>query len=313
MQVTLIHNAKAGDEQLSGDELVAIIRDAGHDVAYYSAKDDDWNEALPESADLIAVAGGDGTVGQVAKQLFGRQIPIAVLPMGTANNISKTLGFANKPIDRLVKEWKNAKSIGFDGAIVTTPWGSTRFIESLGIGLFASMMSQASKNNSTINHSSAEGEIITALQMVQERLQSYPLAQLNIRLDGQDLSGEYILLEAMNIRYVSSNLHLAPDANVGDGLLDVILLSEGDRRKLDTYLFHRLATKLHPQERHFADELFPPELPTYRGKQLQIQCQDIDIHIDDEMKSGKDLSSSAMPIEIDVKVSPNALEFLVPA
>jgi diacylglycerol kinase (ATP) len=312
MQVTLIHNAKAGDEQPSRDELMAIMRDAGHEVAYHSTKDDDWNKALKEPADLIAVAGGDGTVGKVAKQLVGGQkTPIAVLPLGTANNISKTLGLADVPIDRLIKSWATAKPIAFDSAVVDTPWGSTDFIESMGIGLFASTILKAAKS-STVNQTSAEGEIVTALQMLQERLQSYPITKLDINLDGQDLSGEYILLEAMNIRYVSSNVHLAPNANVGDGFLDVILLTQGDRRKLDTYLFRRLAAKLQPQEQRSADFLSPPELPTYQGKHLQIQCQDVDIHIDDETKPGKALSSLAKPIEIDVKVSPHALEFLIP-
>src|SRR5688572_16963626 len=93
VRVTLIHNPGAGeDDQPSGTELQALIRKAGHDVRYQSADEKTWMSVLEEPADVIAVAGGDGTVGGIAKKLVGRRVPIAPLPLGTANNISKTLG-----------------------------------------------------------------------------------------------------------------------------------------------------------------------------------------------------------------------------
>jgi diacylglycerol kinase family enzyme len=312
MQVTLIHNAKAGDEQYSGDELVSLMRDAGHDVTYCSTKEKDWLLTLKAASDFVAVAGGDGTVGKVARQLIGRRIPIAVLPLGTANNISKTLEIAEVPIDRLIQSWATAKSVAFDSAIAKMPWGKTDFVESFGAGLFASVMLEA-ENSPAIDSSSADSEIVSALQLVQRRLQNCPFTPFNILLDEHDLSGEYLCLEVMNIRYVSSNIHLAAKANPGDGLLNVVLIGEGDRHKLDVYLSQRLAAKLQPQEHPSADQFAPLELPTYQGKHLQIQCNAVDVHVDDELKAAHDLSSMATPIEIDIEVIPHTLEFMIPA
>jgi diacylglycerol kinase family enzyme len=311
MQVTFIHNAKAGDGQYSGDELISLMRDAGHDVTYCSTGEKDWISTLKEATDLVAVAGGDGTVGKVARQLIGQQIPIAVLPLGTANNICKTLELAEIPIDRLIQSWATAKPIAFDSATAKLPWGKENFVESFGVGLFASVMLEA-ENSDVIDQSSADSEIVSALQLVQRRLQSCPFTRLDIVLDGQDLSGEYLCLEAMNIRYVSSNLHLAPKANPGDGLLNIVLIGKGDRHKLDVYLSQRLAAKLQPKEHPSADQLAPPELPTYQGKHLQIQCPEIDLHIDDELKSAKDIAATSTPIEIDIQVIPHTLEFIIP-
>ena len=47
--------------------------------------------------DAVIVAGGDGTVGKVAKRLAGTDVPLVVLPTGTANNIARSLGIGVDP------------------------------------------------------------------------------------------------------------------------------------------------------------------------------------------------------------------------
>ena len=106
MRVTLIHNPQAGDsEQHSADDFLAWITAAGHTVTCQSSKGDQWHKVLDDPGDLVAVAGGDGTIGAVAGRLLGRRVPIAVLPLGTANNISKVFGPADAPHERLIAGW----------------------------------------------------------------------------------------------------------------------------------------------------------------------------------------------------------------
>src|SRR5512138_2801833 len=100
MRVTLIHNPGSGDDaQPTAESLIALIRAAGHEVAYWSSHDDDWIAALSEPPELIAIAGGDGTIGDVSKHLVRRGIPTATLPVGTANNISRTLGVTQASLE----------------------------------------------------------------------------------------------------------------------------------------------------------------------------------------------------------------------
>jgi diacylglycerol kinase (ATP) len=82
------------------------------------------------------ISGGDGTVGKVATLLIGNRTPIAILPMGTANNIATTLGLTNRSVPDLIKGWTNARPVNFDAGLAKGPWGSQHFIEGFGIGLF---------------------------------------------------------------------------------------------------------------------------------------------------------------------------------
>jgi len=208
MRVTLIHNPGAGADEPSAGSLLALIRSAGHDAAYQSSKDDGWSAALEDPGDLVAVAGGDGTVGKVARRLIGRRVPIAILPLGTANNVSKTLGLTETPIAQLIAGWGTAHRLKFDISVASGPWGSTCLIEGLGVGLFATTMSMLdARANSDLAHSNdPEAELTSVVEILGERLHSCPAQKLNVTLDGQDLSGEYILLEAMNIPRTSATI-----------------------------------------------------------------------------------------------------------
>src|SRR5262245_26289502 len=102
MRVTLIHNRASGDHtQPSTAALLTLIRDAGHDVSSKSVKED-RDELRNHPGDLVVVAGGDGTIGTVTACLIGTPVPLAVLPLGTANNISTTLGVAGIPLATLI-------------------------------------------------------------------------------------------------------------------------------------------------------------------------------------------------------------------
>jgi diacylglycerol kinase (ATP) len=304
MRVILIYNPTAGsDEQVSINELAGLVRAAGHVIVHQLSHNDSWDAALKKPPDLVAVAGGDGTVGKVAKQLIGQKTTIAVLPLGTANNIATSLGLTNQPLDRLIADWENSERIRFDVGVARGPWGSTHFIEGFGIGLFTDTMSMLdARENIDLAHLEAPQEKITSvLGLLKERLQSYPAKKLRVTLDGQDLSGEYILLEALNATHIGPNLHLAPRANTGDGLLDVVLLSTAGLDVLNRYLSECIEGK-------------PAALAVgaRRGRHLQLEWQGFAIHIDDEMWPDKKFTIPPWPSIIDVEITGAALEFLAP-
>jgi diacylglycerol kinase (ATP) len=303
VRVTLIHNPQAGDDDnpVLG-ELVGLIKSAGHSVSLRSSKSDQLAIALEDPGDLVAVAGGDGTVGAVASRLIGRHVPIAVLPLGTANNISSTLGLTSRPVEELIAGWAAARRIQFDVGLVRGPWGKTRFIEGLGAGLFANAISQLDAREDVTfgRNDNRDEKTASALRWLKERVWDWPAKELQISLDGKDLSGEYVLFQVMNIQHIGPSLRLAPDADPGDGLLDVVLVKGTERDKLGEYLFNRLEGHPHP-----------PRLSVSTGKRLKLRWESSDMHIDDKVWPVPVPTTPESPALVDVKVESNALEFLV--
>ncbi len=138
MKAVLVHNPSAGaTEHQDAESLQRLIRAAGHDIVYQNCQQPGWESILQQGADLVAVAGGDGTLARVAKLMAGMPVPIAPLPLGTANNIATTLGIAGTELAELVHGWTSARPRRFDVGTARSGSRSVPFIEGCGVGLFA--------------------------------------------------------------------------------------------------------------------------------------------------------------------------------
>ena len=304
MRVTLIHNPEAGsDDQPSGDELVRLVREAGHSVRYQSSKHADWQQSLDEPTDLIAIAGGDGVVGLVTERLVGKHVPLTILPMGTANNIAAAFDLKKRPLDQLIAGWTSASRRKFDVGVANGPWGSAFFIEGVGIGAFTDTMSRldARSNADLAHHEDTDKKIQTVLQILKIRLEGCKAIRLKMALDGRDLSGDYFLLEAMNIRSIGPNLCLAPDADSGDGLLDIVLVSDHERETLTRYLTELIAGKK-----------LLPDVTVHRGRHLHIECDELRVHIDDDVWPSHGEHPPYSPMIIEISLHSESLEIVVP-
>ena len=308
MRITLIHNPGAGRTDHRGkDELVALLEDAGHAVHYQSSKDDDWDEALDAPADLVVAAGGDGTVGRVARRMAGRNVPVAALPAGTANNIARTLGLVDGTPEELVRGWEGARRIRLDIGLAAGPWGKRSFVEGVGVGLFAALLARSDETPPGKKPKKAKGAhagkaVDGALRRLSECAEDCEALEVAARLDGKDISGRYLLLEAVNLRYVGPSLFLAPDAEPGDGLLDVVLVGEAERPRL----IHYLDSWQDNRERLAV-------LPTLRGRKLELEWTGVPLHIDDKLRPKKSAGPEEIAGMVQVSVGAAAVEFLLPA
>src|SRR3981189_1826117 len=97
MRIILMHNPKAGRGKHTKKDLMAALANTGHHAIYQSTKKSGYKKALKKSTDLVLAAGGDGTVGKIGRELIDTGIPMSVLPLGTANNLARSLGFIASP------------------------------------------------------------------------------------------------------------------------------------------------------------------------------------------------------------------------
>jgi diacylglycerol kinase (ATP) len=302
VRITLVHNPESGDDdRLDPDALLTLIRKAGHGVRYQSVREQGWEAALAQPADLVVVAGGDGTVGSVAKRMIGRGIPLAVLPLGTANNISRTLGVADLSPEAQIAGWQTWPRQNLDVGLARGPWGTSHFIEAFGSGLFAWVMPVADASATLSSFDRADEKISYAIKMLQDRLHQCLPQTLEATLDGRDLSGDYVLFEAMIMQYVGPNLYLAPDVRLGDGLLDIVLVTQAERDKFSSYL-----STWQQGVRH------PPELSSHRGRHLQLRWSGYYVHLDDTVWPDDDAPPAPASGTIEVTIEPTALQVVAP-
>lgn len=279
-----------------------MIESAGHKVKYQSSKEKDWKQALKKPCDIIAIAGGDGTVGKVARRLVNSPIPIAILPVGTANNIGHSIGLTGRALEPLITEWETARRISFDIGEAEGPWGSNYFVEGVGLGLFAATILSIEERNDPIAATACrEDEITRVLQILKERVQKHRPKKIKVRLDDEDLSDDYVLIQALNIRYAGPNLDLAPGADTNDGLLDVVLLRRGEEGKLSRYLTHCISRKS-----------AKANLTVRRGRHLQIESDGFPVHIDDKAWSIANDKHTGRSNAMSIKVGPHSVLFLCP-
>jgi diacylglycerol kinase family enzyme len=301
MRVSLIHNPAAGDEQHSRQYLHALLQRSGHDVAHYAARDDDWSAFIEDPGDLVVVAGGDGTVGAVARRLIHRDVPLAILPMGTANNIARGLGIEGQPAD-IIGGWSEAHRRKIDVGVATGPWGKSWFIEGIGLGLFATAMAMLDRrdNRTGAKPESREEKLERDVVALRALASAYPPLKIDCAIDGKAISGQFLLVAAMNIGSVGPNMDLAPNADPGDGQLDFALVRAERREDFIDYFVIRLR----------GGEATPPT-DVHRGQSLHLSWSGYDAHIDDRVWEATDPSPDAHAgIEIDVEAG--ALDVLLP-
>ena len=293
----LLHNPGAGDEEHGKDDLMAVIKANGFECRYSSTKKSILKNVDPE-IDFLIVAGGDGTLRSVAKELVERKIiektwPIGLLPLGTANNIAKSLEIEGETED-LIRVWHREKFKNFDIGKIHDLDDAGFFLESFGFGVFPYLMMRMKKLGKEKIESPDE-KIKAALQILHEIILSYDAKECQLEIDGRDHSGKYLLAEIMNTKSIGPNLFLAPQADPGDGLFNLIVIPETDREKFATYVSGKID-----------DKEIDYDFIELKGKKATICWDGTHVHVDDEVIKLKKKK------EIKVELKENLFRFLVP-
>ncbi len=314
MRVTLVHNPEAGTGDHVGGELLARLREAGHHPTYVSTEAVDLTRGLDSAPELVLAAGGDGTVGAVARLMATKtpDVPLSILPTGTANNIARALGVTGS-VDDILRGLGSGTERTLDIATARAAWGTVRFVESAGVGVFAAMLRDAEREETekaagtsgTSGTSDGDGQPRRNRGARMRRMLDRARPRhWRIEADGEDLSASYLLVAALNIPYVGPGLALAPAADAGDGHLDLLLVTEAERQALGDYL----AGFGHGEEPTIA-------IPTRRVRHARLEWSAAHGYVDDRLwpDAGTSANRTALAGAMaDIEAAERSLRVLVP-
>ena len=288
MNVWILCNEDAG-RGLSRDDLKTLVERAGHRVVSVAKQYDERSPLPDERIDVVAAAGGDGTVATAAGIASKTAASLAILPLGTANNIATSLGVKGEITD-LIAAWPTARRVPFDLGCARARSKEWLVVEGVGGGLVPAGIARAQADQQARDEMAPTAEVAAAVRTFRDALIDLTPRPWTIALDGRPIADEFLLVEVLNIRSIGPNLVFGPDADPSDGLFDVILAQERHREALLTYLEHRADGR----DARLA-------LPRHRAREVVVtSCTEL--HIDDERVDACELGQISIGIEPAITV-----------
>ena len=194
---------------------------------------------LDRDVDLVVAAGGDGTIAAAAKALAGSETPLGILPLGTANNIAKSIGI-DAALPELIESWTHAAPEPFDLGTASGRQGDFLFVEGIGGGLIPSGISAAIAAGED-ETAEPEARVAAAIEHFRAALIQLTSCPFSLNVDGVDRSGDFLLVEVLNIPSVGPNIVLSSSVSASDGRLSVVTAGEEHRGALLSYFDDRIA------------------------------------------------------------------------
>ena len=243
--------------------------------------------AVKERVDALAVYGGDGTVAEAISGLIGSDIPVAILPGGSANIMAEELGIPKDP--------KAACALMTQVPLATKTidvgqFGDRYFILGIALGFGAEMIKGADRE--TKNRIGAFAYLLSAAAALKRTRK----AIYHLKIDGQNHEVQGLTCIIANVGNLGfSNISYDKHIDVCDGLLDVLVV-----RKANLGLLKHMAVMLLKRERPDNLEL----VEHWQGKDIRVSSSPKQmIQCDGEVL--KD-----MPLHI--RIVPGAIKVLVP-
>ncbi|RPJ60338.1 MAG: diacylglycerol kinase family lipid kinase [Acidobacteria bacterium] len=206
--------------------------------------------AAASGARRLIVAGGDGTISEVANALVVTEVEMGIVAIGTGNDVARTL---NLPYNDVAK----AADIATGGRVRSIDLGREGgrfFVSSVGLG-FASDVVEQSNRPGWLTGSAA---FFVAVHRALRKLRSIRIV---LELDGAARELDCVSVLVQNTAYTGGGLRIAPEATVDDGLLDVAVI--GPIGKLNLVAnFPKLYRGTHSNH---------PQFALYRARKVRVQ------------------------------------------
>ena len=169
--------------------------------------------AIEQGADLVIALGGDGTINEIANGMIGSEVPLALLPGGTANCLGIETGMGTNPVKAAAK-LLDCIPRRIAAGRVTCGGVDRYFLSMVGVGLDAQIVSDV---NPQIKK--ATGKF--AYWVAGFRQLGGPLAAFETTVDGVTRSCGFAL--ASRLRNYGGDLEIATSASLLSNRFETLL------------------------------------------------------------------------------------------
>ncbi|HKI67389.1 MAG TPA: diacylglycerol kinase family protein [Solirubrobacterales bacterium] len=212
-------------------------------------------EVRDHGYDVVVAFGGDGTLNEVANGLAGTDVPVSVLPGGSTNVVSRTLGIPNDVVDAtehllaLVDEWQPRR-------IDLGRVDERHFVFSCGAGIDATVVKRVDAHPRL---KSAAGPYYFTWAAISAFYRQYIVNPVRLRVDVEGKTSEGVTALAQNsdpfTYFASRPIRVCEGVAIDDGSLSLAVLQRAAQRDMPT-LIPRLFSEQRPAARHRQVEHF---------------------------------------------------------
>jgi diacylglycerol kinase (ATP) len=231
--IALLANPESGGGS-DPDEIVRLLRSHGARVTVFGP--DDAARAGESGADRLVVASGDGGIAPAAAAAARAAVPLAVIPVGTANDFARGQG-----LPAGLQAAARLAALGTSTRALDLAWmGVQPFVNAASAGLASLAGSAATGLKRTL------GPLAYLAGALWSGLTGRPIGYA-VRADGAPVSDG----EAWQVTVAGTGSFGAGSAlevaSAGDGLLDVAVLEAGSRLRLMRYAYGMRSGRLTEQ------------------------------------------------------------------
>jgi YegS/Rv2252/BmrU family lipid kinase len=212
-----------GAGQRIASRIAADFRTQGMrvDVVRTPAPDEAARLAREGAADgygIIIAAGGDGTANEIANGIAGSGAALALYPIGSGNDFARALGYPRKRKD-VPRFIRSARRRSIDVGEVN----GRVFVNSAGVGIDGHVAQRIAAT------SRVAGKALGYFAGSLVGIATYRPQPMRVVVDGELHAGRFLTVVAANGTHFGSGMHVAPEAALDDGQLDVLLAGDLSR------------------------------------------------------------------------------------
>ena len=290
--VAINPNASFGRGREVGPAVVTSLRGLGHDVTSLIEPDfaqllDATREAVRSKPDALVVVGGDGMINLGVLALEGSRVPLGLVPSGTGNDMARGLsipiGDTEAAIEALADALQRPPRV-IDAGAIGFAEGRARFACILSAGFDALVNERANRMRRPRGRS--RYTIALLIELAKLRPIEYTLT-----LDGVVHRERALLVAVANNLSFGGGMKVAPDAQLDDGLFDVVLV-----RPLGRLAFLRIYPRVFAGT-HITD----PRVVVHRAASVRIEAEGVVAYADGERIA---------PLPVDIEMDAGALRVL---